>query len=77
MGNSISVALPVSFLLFLGDLHCVRALLVGTLREAVSVRVFGSVRFVQYHCSIFVQECLGGFRCGVCFVGNVGSDCLV
>ena len=77
MGDSISVVLPVSFLLFLDDLHCVHAMLVGTLREAVLVRVFGSVRFVQYHCSIFVQECLVGFRCGVCLVGSVGNDCLV
>ena len=61
MCNSISVALLVSVLLFLGDLHCVHAVPVGTLREAVLVGVFDSVRFVQYHCSIFVQECLGGF----------------
>ena len=77
MGNGISVVLPVSFLISPGDLHYVHAMLVGTLREAVSVRVFGSVRFLRYHCSIFVQDCLGGFRCGVCFVGIVGSDCLV
>ena len=77
MGKSIFVELPGSFLLFQGDLHCVHAMLVGTLREAVLVRVLGSVRFVQYHCSIFVQECFVGFRCGVCFVGSVGNDCLV
>ena len=77
MGISVSVPLLVSFLLFLGDLHCVHAMPVGTLQEAVLVRVFGSARFVQYHCSIFVQECLGGSRCGVCFVGNVSSDCIV
>ena len=77
MGSNISVVLPVSFLLFLGDLLCVRVMLVGTPRQAVFVRVVGSVKFVRYHCSIFVQECLGGFRCGVYFVDNVGSGCLV
>ena len=77
MGNSISVALLESFWLFLGDLHCVLAMPVRTLQEAASVGVFDSVKVVQYHCSIFVQECLGGFRSGVYFVGNDGSDCFV
>ena len=76
-GNSIFVVLLGSFLLFLGVLHCVRALLVGILRNAVFVGVCDNERFVNYQGKIFVQGCLFEFQCGVFFVGSVDSDYLV
>ena len=63
-GNSIFVVLLESILLFLGDLHCVRAMPVRNL-QVLSVGASDNERYVRYRCSIFVQEWFDDFQYGV------------